>query len=145
MIKKICALTLTIALSLSVYAAGFENKVSPSIEYGSLINVTTFENLNGQVNVGIQFLSEECREFSSQPFPVPSMEINGTLVKQYGQCVSNGLRMDFPATYEGTEYVRKQFLNNAKVAYKQGDFTVTFDTKNYAKAVKEAKGASSGI
>ncbi|MDF5198262.1 hypothetical protein P3670_24900, partial [Vibrio parahaemolyticus] len=87
MFKKTCILVSMIALSSSVYASGFENQRSPSIEYGSLVVARTFQNLNGQVNIGIQAINDECKGFSPQPMPVPSLEVNGVMVKHYGQCM----------------------------------------------------------
>ncbi|AYO07221.1 hypothetical protein D0871_23380 [Vibrio parahaemolyticus] len=145
MFKKTCILVSMIALSSSVYASGFENQRSPSIEYGSLVVARTFQNLNGQVNIGIQAINDECKGFSSQPMPVPSLEVNGVMVKHYGQCMMEGIRMDFPATDKGIEYVKKEFLGRAKVIYKQGDFKATFDTSGHSDAAKEAENEGSGI
>ncbi|MHA2743255.1 hypothetical protein [Vibrio harveyi] len=118
---------------------GVESNLSPKIK------VDLFNNVSGDINIGLTFPSDDCLAFEEQVHNAPSYNINGTLVKTYAQCVGKGERMDFPATLAGKEYVINQFKFKKLVVYGQDGFEITFSAIGFSKVYARYKDRMSGI
>lgn len=116
-----------------------DSKITP------LIKLTLFKNGAGYFNVGITFPTEDCLTFTQDVLDAPSYKINGVAVKMYAQCVGKGMRMDFPATERGTEYVLSELKKKQLVTYEQSGVTLDFSAKGFSKSIESVNESTEGI
>lgn len=115
-----------------------------SEETESVALVIYKDNYDG-INIGVEFDYVDCQEFSDEIYDTESMSFNGTLVKMYAQCVGQNVRMDFPRTDRGMEYVMNELRTKDKVIVEQDGVIFTFGTKNFENEVEREKVSEEGI
>lgn len=130
-IKYFSALSLLLTSTASFSGENVWDDDGIDSEFGPFVRATIFRNSFGVNNVGIIFPSDECNGFDSELFRAPSYKVNGTLVKIYAQCISEGMRMDFPATNAGRSYVINQFKSKNVVIYSQDKIDIKFSAKGF--------------
>jgi hypothetical protein len=101
------------------------------------IGATIFLGGDNQLKVGITMASDECTKFEGEAYNAPGMLFNGTMVQMYAQCISNGLRMDFPRSNAGVNYITNEFKTKDKVVISQDGYSFTFSTKGFSKEYKK--------
>lgn len=116
-----------------------------SAEYGESIFLRIFENGLKEKNIGIILPSDECSAFDSMPVEVSSMYINGKKVQMLAQCIYKGIKMDYPKTSAGQEYVINEFKNKNKVIYKQNEMSITFSARGFINSYNSFESPSGGL
>ena len=119
-----------------------------SEEYGIMggIKLQIFENGINVKNIGIILLdTQECNKYNNTPMLAPSIIINGTKVQMLAQCVSNGVRMDFPKTSAGINYLVSELKKRNYITYKQENINITFSAKGFTKSWNSYESKSGGL
>lgn len=112
-----------------------KNSINSS-NYGSLYYLEIFKNGFGEINVGLFFLFEECEGYNPSPLDIPSIYINNKKIQMMGQCIDEKLRMDFPKTAAGIEYLINELKNKNEITYKLPDKSISFKAKDFLKNYK---------
>ncbi|KKD01423.1 hypothetical protein [Photobacterium halotolerans] len=147
MSRIIKLLSISLLLLSSTSYAGQDRWKGDSVDshLGPIAKLQLFQNVMGNLNVGIVFPSSECSDFSSEVMMAPSYKINGIAVKASAQCVDKGLRMDFPATRTGMEYLKSQLRTKANVTYEQDNFELKFSAMGFSNSEKDFSRSLEGI
>ncbi|ELO1779512.1 hypothetical protein [Vibrio fluvialis] len=143
--KTILGLGLTAFAFGSFAATDKWERGSVDSSFSPLIRLGLFKNGAGQLNVGITFPTDTCLTFTQDVLKAPSYKINGVSVKMYAQCVGKGLRMDFPATNKGKDYVISELRTKQSVTYEQEGVEVTFSAIGFTKSVESVSKSDEGI
>ncbi|EKO3440240.1 hypothetical protein NTE19_004138 [Vibrio fluvialis] len=143
--KTILGLGLTAFACGSFASSDKWERGSVESSFSSLIRLGLFKNGVGQLNVGITLPTDNCLTFNQDVIKAPSYKINGVSVKMYAQCVGKGLRMDFPATDKGKDYVISELRTKQSVTYEQEGAEVTFSAVGFIEAMKKVDKSDEGI
>ncbi|MDR0483703.1 MAG: hypothetical protein LBH40_00285 [Alphaproteobacteria bacterium] len=123
----------------------WESNSVDSMEASSIVTLKIFENGYGEKNIGIIFPSDECDSFKKIPMNAPSYYINNTKVQIMAQCLAKNVRMDFPKTDAGRDYLINELKTKDKVVYKQDDASITFSTKGFTNAYNSYESEGGGL
>lgn len=147
MSRIIKLLSISLLLLSNISYAGQDRWKGNTVDshLGPLAKLKLFQNGMGNINVGILFPSGECSDFSNEVMMAPSYSINGVAVKTSAQCVGEGLRMDFPATLTGMEYLKSQLRTKNEVAYKQDNFELKFSAMGFSASETDFRKSLEGI
>ena len=137
--KYIIKNTVTLSFCTTLAFAGlfdssdvWKNGEIESKDNSNLI-ATIFLSGDNQLKIGIKMPSDDCTGFGAMAMEAPAMNFNGTVVKMYAQCLSSNVRMDFPQSNAGVNYITNEFNSKKNVIVSQDGYSFTFSTNGFKK------------
>ena len=140
-LKKIIGLSLCSTLAFAGLFDSSDIWKNGEIESKDNSNLVAVIFLGGdsQLKIGIKLPYDECSSFSSIPIEAPGMKFNGTMVKMYAQCIGAGMRMDFPQSNAGVNYINNEFNSKKNVVVSQDGYSFTFSSNGFKQAYQAQK------
>lgn len=137
--KKVIVLSAALLMCSSAFAESDASFTPITVDANGTAMITdVFVNTVNTVNVRFAVMDDSCKFFESNVEFANPVEINGTWVKLYSQCIDENVKSFFPRSAKGIAFVIDAFKKGKTVQVDTWTVDATGFTAAYKAASKKA-------